>query len=166
MTKLRQFEAAIADYNQAININPQHEGGYYNRGNAKTMLRQFEAAILDYDQAITINPQLAHAYCGRGNAKYYLRQFETAISDYCLAIPLSLNLLSTQNHNVKATHLLKFREINARNVDSIRNRQVWFAHPNTFSDKTDGKYLIELFPENNSIQQIVSSILVYSCFGI
>ncbi|MFM7276915.1 MAG: tetratricopeptide repeat protein, partial [Microcystis aeruginosa] len=59
----------MADYNQAINIKPDHANAYYNRGIAKYELEDKQGAIADYNQAINIKPDHALAYNNRGNAK-------------------------------------------------------------------------------------------------
>ena len=81
-------QGAIADFNQAIAINPQDANAYYNRGNAKDDLGDKQGAIADYNQAIAINPQDALAYNNRGNAKDALGDKQGACLDYKKAISL------------------------------------------------------------------------------
>ena len=48
---LKQYNEAIKDYNQAIELNPQMRFcAYNNRGNAKAILKQYNEAIKDYNQ--------------------------------------------------------------------------------------------------------------------
>ncbi|HBE16890.1 MAG TPA: hypothetical protein DDW51_04565, partial [Cyanobacteria bacterium UBA11367] len=44
-------EGAIADYNQAIDINPNDAEAYNNRGVARSALGDKEGEIADYNQA-------------------------------------------------------------------------------------------------------------------
>ena len=60
-------QKAIADYNQAITINPKYAAAYCNRGFAYGNLGDYQRAIEDYTQAIAINPKYASAY----NNRYY-----------------------------------------------------------------------------------------------
>ena len=71
---LGQHFAAIADYDIAIRLNPDHADAYNNRGNAKSALGQHFAAIADYDIAIRLNPDDARAYYNRGIAKAQLNR--------------------------------------------------------------------------------------------
>ena len=49
---LKQYTEAIADYDKAIELEPNLVEAYTNRGNAKTNLKQYSEAIADY----TIKP--------------------------------------------------------------------------------------------------------------
>jgi tetratricopeptide (TPR) repeat protein len=79
--ELKAYEQAIADYDQAIALNPEYATAYNNRGNAYSDLKQYEQAIADYDQAIALNPEYATAYNNRGNAYSNLKQYEKAEAD-------------------------------------------------------------------------------------
>ena len=85
---LGDYKGAIADYDSAIRLKPDHAKAYYNRGNAKGKLGQHLAAIADYDIAIRLNPDYATAYNNRGVAKGNLGQHFAAIADYDTAIRL------------------------------------------------------------------------------
>jgi len=82
-------QAAIADYSQAIAINPKDATAYYNRGVAKSALGDMQSAIADYTQAIAINPKLAAAYNNRGGAKSALGDKQGAIADCDQAIAIN-----------------------------------------------------------------------------
>jgi len=85
---LSQYEQAIADFDRAIQLDPQDAKAYSNRGAAYADLGQYEQAIADFDQAIQINPQYAEVYTNRGAAYAGLGQYEQAITDYDRAIQL------------------------------------------------------------------------------
>jgi len=61
-----KFAAALADFDQAITLNPDQSDYYLWRGVAHHSLSQPEVALADYEQAIALNPQNAQALAGRG----------------------------------------------------------------------------------------------------
>lgn len=63
------YQGAIADYNQAINIKPDHALAYNNRGNAKSDLGDYQGAIADYNQA-------AQLYSQQGNMEKYRKALD------------------------------------------------------------------------------------------
>ena len=75
-------QGAIADYNEAIRLNPTFAKGYYNRGLAKSELGDKQGAIADYNEAIRLNPTYANAYYNRGTVKFNLGDKQGAIADF------------------------------------------------------------------------------------
>ena len=57
-----QFDQAISDFSQAIEINPNDAMLYYNRGNAYSEKGLHNQAISDYEKAIELNQEFAIAY--------------------------------------------------------------------------------------------------------
>ncbi|WP_236104130.1 tetratricopeptide repeat-containing S1 family peptidase, partial [Sphaerospermopsis reniformis] len=90
--ELKRHQEAIADYTQAITINPQYALAYYNRGVVKSDLGDKKGAIADYTQAITINPQYVSAYYNRGVVKSDLGDKKGAIADFTQAITINPQL--------------------------------------------------------------------------
>ena len=80
--KLKDYEAAIADFTKAIEINPNNEQAYYNRGNAKSKLKDYKGAIADFNKAIKINPKDFDAYNSRGLAKIFIEQKSSGCLDF------------------------------------------------------------------------------------
>ena len=87
-----RLEEAIAEYDQAIELDPQYALAYTNRGNAYAGLGQLQRAIQDFDEAIRLDPQDAGAYSNRGGAYVDLGQPQRAIEDLDEAIQLDPNL--------------------------------------------------------------------------
>jgi tetratricopeptide (TPR) repeat protein len=57
-----QYDRAIADYNEAIRIDPDFAFAYCNRGLARGNKREYDRAIADFEQAIRLDPNYANAY--------------------------------------------------------------------------------------------------------
>jgi Tfp pilus assembly protein PilF len=81
----------IADYNEAIELNPNHADAYYKRGDAYDELGEYEKAIADYNKAIELDPNHALAYLNRGCAYGEIGEYGKAIADYNKVIELRPN---------------------------------------------------------------------------
>src|SRR5260370_18349120 len=62
LTEQRQLDAALADLNEAIRIDPAYPCAYTNRGRVYAFKRDFDHAMADYDEPIRIDPTFAPAY--------------------------------------------------------------------------------------------------------
>ena len=98
-TERQSDTPTFAEYDEAIQLNPDSADAYFNRGKAK---RQDPSAIADYDAAIRLNPDFAEAYFYRGCLKSYFRPkastlvdrhkaLRSAIADFDEAIRLDLS---------------------------------------------------------------------------
>jgi tetratricopeptide (TPR) repeat protein len=82
------YQGALADYNQAIQLNPKYAEAYNNRGNLRTRLRDARGALADYNRAISLRPNSNLAYLNRGVLKdSQLNDYKGALADYdkCLS---------------------------------------------------------------------------------
>jgi type IV pilus biogenesis/stability protein PilW len=84
-----QFEWAIAEYDKAIELDPNLAEAYVRRAFVYKVLGQYEQAMADYDKAIELSPNNAMFYNDRGFAYAEQEQYESAIRDYNKAIELS-----------------------------------------------------------------------------
>jgi tetratricopeptide (TPR) repeat protein len=88
--ELKQYRAAIKDYDKAFKLDPKGADVYVVRGAAKAELKQYDAAIKDYDKAIELNPKEAYAYICRGDVKAIsLNQPAAVAQDYQTALRLA-----------------------------------------------------------------------------
>ncbi len=87
--RLENFEQAKADYNKAIEINPEYANAYNNRGNIKAKQADYKGAIEDYNRAIELNSQFVEAYCNRGIAKENLGDYYEALEDFDRVIEIN-----------------------------------------------------------------------------
>jgi tetratricopeptide (TPR) repeat protein len=77
---------AIADYNEAIRINPKGSLAITFRGAAYHVRGDYDHAIADYDEAIRIDPKNATAYSNRGITFAAKNDDDRAVADYNEAI--------------------------------------------------------------------------------
>ncbi len=118
---LKRYEEAIAAYEQAIRLNPNHATAYYNKGNALFNIKRYEEAIAAYEQAIRLNPNHATAYYNKGMALFDLKRYEEAIATYEQAIRLNPNHADAYHNKGNALFNLKrYEEAIAAYEQAIR----------------------------------------------
>ena len=130
--EMGDYEGAIADYDRAIEINPQYARAYSNRGITKDNMGGHKGAIADYDRAIEINPQYAGAYNNRGTAKDNMGDHTDAIADYDRAIEIDPQYGTYNNRGVAKDSLGDYKgaiadfdraiEINPQSAKAYKNR--------------------------------------------
>ncbi len=84
-----EYDIAIADYNEAIRLDPKQIDNYNNRGIAWADKGEYDKAIADYNEAIRLDPQFPSAYNNRGNAWGRKGEYDKAIADYNEAIRIN-----------------------------------------------------------------------------
>ena len=72
LSELGRNEEAVAAYNEAVRLDPQHVNAHYHKGNALYNLERYEDAIVAYNEAIRLNPEHANAHFNKGDALYKL----------------------------------------------------------------------------------------------
>ncbi len=79
---------ALADYNEAIRLDPRNALAYNNRGKLRSDQGDAAGAIADYNEVIRLDPRYVFAYNNRGNARRAMGDLAGALADYNQAIRL------------------------------------------------------------------------------
>ena len=87
--KQEKWELALADFNKAIQINPQYAKAYNNRGSVYANQKKWELALADYNKAIAINSDEELAYHNRGLIYAKVEKWELALADFNKAIQIN-----------------------------------------------------------------------------
>ena len=99
----RQFDQAVADFDQVIKLNPGSTDGYFGRGLAfqaqattadDTSLNEgsFAArAVAAYTKVLELRPQSAGAASNRGQIYLRARRYDLAIADFSQAMQINPN---------------------------------------------------------------------------
>ena len=85
---LNQWNEAIADFSQAIEIDPRHASAYQNRAFVYAMINDAEHASADASKVIELEPKNAKAYKIRGLSEEALGKWDAAIADFTQQIAL------------------------------------------------------------------------------
>ncbi len=72
---------AIAEYNRAIQINPESAWGYYGRAKCYQALGEFECALEDYTESIRLDPDYPEAFSGRAQVHCKLMQEDIVLTE-------------------------------------------------------------------------------------
>ena len=83
------FNLAVEDYTQAIELDPNYHRAYFGRGSAHTGLGNYKESIEDYTLAISLRSDYTEAYINRGNVYRSLERFDEAFADYQRALELA-----------------------------------------------------------------------------
>jgi lipoprotein NlpI len=79
-------DKAIADFDEALKLEPKNASIYNNRGNARHDKGEDDAAMADFEAALKTNPRYAAAYFNRANALAAKGETDRALKDYDAAI--------------------------------------------------------------------------------
>jgi tetratricopeptide (TPR) repeat protein len=76
------YQQAIADYDKALSIKPDHINSLDNRGAAYAFLKQYDKALQDFVRAIEIDSAHPSVYKNRGVTLYEMGRFAESRADY------------------------------------------------------------------------------------
>jgi lipoprotein NlpI len=84
-------DRALADYEEATRIAPDHAGAWLDRGAVLMQMGNLAEAIASFDKTIGLNPQSVEAYNNRGAARSQNGDFARAAADLDTALRLGPN---------------------------------------------------------------------------
>jgi tetratricopeptide (TPR) repeat protein len=85
------YDRAIADFEQAIRLDPKFAKAYNGRGATYFRKGDYDRAMSDYDRAIRLDPKYAVTYVNRGYVYEQKSNYRRAIADYDHALKLDPN---------------------------------------------------------------------------
>ena len=85
------YDAALADYNEALRLNPTSASAYNNRGIIFRVKHDYDRAIADYDHAIALNRDYPAAFYNRALAYTDKQYYDRATADFDLVLQFNPN---------------------------------------------------------------------------
>lgn len=105
------YQEAIKDFTQAINLKANFAAAYSDRCLAYTQLKNYQPAIKDCTQAASLAANNPEAYFNRGLAHYRIGNYQAAIADNNRVINLKpSNFRAYYNRGVARSSLGKYSE--------------------------------------------------------
>ena len=87
-----EIDLAIADYDSAVELDPEYAVAYYNRGILYDGLEDYDHALADYTQVITLMPDAINTYLSRARIYSLQENAQAALDDYDTVIGLNPDL--------------------------------------------------------------------------
>ena len=105
------FEAAVADMDSAILLEPRYAGYFINRAYMKYNLDDYFGAMADYDYAIGLDPASQEAHFNRGLLRAEVGDNNKAISDFDFVLKSNpSNFMALYNRALLHMRTRQFRE--------------------------------------------------------
>ncbi|MGK7930316.1 MAG: tetratricopeptide repeat protein [Microcystaceae cyanobacterium] len=92
MAQLGNLEEAVANWDKALELNPQLTQAWHNRGNALATLGRTEEAIQSLDRSLDLNPEDPQTWNTKAHIFYERQQWEEAIACWDKVLGLQPNL--------------------------------------------------------------------------
>jgi tetratricopeptide (TPR) repeat protein len=156
-----RHEKALADYNRAIDLNPNDERAITGRGHTYRAMELRDKAIADYNRAINLNPNNYQAVICRGHTYRENGQFDDALADYNRAIELNpndgrsitrraLTLLVMKNYDAALADFNRAIELDPTNDWAIARRGLTWLNMECYTEAlADLNHAIKLDPTND-----------------
>jgi tetratricopeptide (TPR) repeat protein len=98
---------ALANYDRAIALRPDHAEALCNRAVALTELARHEEALASYDRVVAMQPDHAAAFTARGNVLHQLKRLGEALASYDRAIAVQPDYVEAHANRGIVLHQLK-----------------------------------------------------------
>src|SRR5712692_658981 len=105
--RLKQYDEALAAYNQVIHLDLTDALVYNRIGNVLGALKRYDEAFAAYDQALRLDPDAAYIYYNKGVTLAILKRYDEALMAYDRVIQIDPNDANVCYNRGIALHYLK-----------------------------------------------------------
>ncbi len=91
------YSHAMADLDQAIELDPKNASLYQNRGHVNQLKKDYDSAIADYTKLLEFDPRSAATYQARGRCWKEKRELDKAIGDFTAALKIDPSTVALLN---------------------------------------------------------------------
>ncbi|MBW4554855.1 MAG: tetratricopeptide repeat protein [Trichormus sp. ATA11-4-KO1] len=177
MSKYEQdnYQGALSDYNQIIQLEPNNEWHYFNRGQIRRLMKDKKGAAEDFQEAIKLNPTEASAYNMLGITLQELGKIEEGVEIFTQGIRTVPELNKKERKSLYANRASAYMRLNnwqaaLENLHKVIELDPSAAHYYTSRGKVRGKLgdmqgaeadLSEadrMKPDNSSLQLSIGTI--------
>jgi tetratricopeptide (TPR) repeat protein len=161
-------DIALADLDQAINLNPENATAYNNRSYTYLNKGENDLAIEAADQALSLDRQQAYAYNNRGLAYSNKGDYDRAIADLSLALSLNPQMVvAYQNRGYAYRMKGEYDRALADYDEAVRlqsdDAELYNARANVYYNK--GDYDLALVDYNRALKLKPDFAVVFSNAG-
>jgi len=165
------YKNSVANYNKAIELDPNDFVSYNNRGLSYIGLGDYDQGISDCNKAIELNPNYANAYINRGIGYGFKGDYDQAISDFNKAIALdpndsysfynrALTYNNLGNYEYALADYDKAIELNPKYIEAYVNRGLLHESLGHISDATkDFEKILEISTDPDLQQQVENELM-------
>lgn len=158
--RLKQLDAALADFTKAVSLSPDYAPAYNNRGNVYLELDRIDDAFKDFDRAVSLSPGFGAAYNNRANIHQRQKRPEAAEEDFRKAIEFMPTTAAPFNGRGRVAgalgkpytalrYLNRAIGLNAQYTPAYQNRALIMMRLERYDDAIqDLDKVITLMPEN------------------
>jgi Flp pilus assembly protein TadD len=107
LRNLKRYEEALAAFEQAIRLDPNHAVYYNEKGLALYDLKRYEEALAAFEQAIRLDPNHSTYHNNKGNTLNILKRYEEALIAFEQAIRSNPDNAVQHNEKGLALYVLK-----------------------------------------------------------
>jgi tetratricopeptide (TPR) repeat protein len=144
------FDQAVADFTEAIKIDPKATEAYLGRAGLYSQKNDYDPAIEDYSQALRLDPKNEEAYTYRGGLYSQKGKYDEALADFNEALRL--------NPQCKNVHAFRGLMYFTQGVYSKENADYDKAVENVDKAVLDIEEAVRLDPGNEAAADLLQKV--------